>query len=376
MTTVSVFDIESVVERVVSHVERRMPSARSPRWKEAETAFLLGSLGYLSVEEISAHLPGRSVEAVKLKRQRDYLPASSKVPGWISATEAMRRLGMNDQRPITGWVHKKLVLGHIIKGKRGICLVHEVSLRRFAVNPMNWGYFDTGKVLDEGLRRLIARQKQRWPDEWLTTRQAANLVSMNTREIMRYVTMGRLDGVKLVNKDGRKSIHDAPTWSYWMVRKSQVLCMKKYKYGEAATHFTQAADSFLLLATAVGISASRMEALIGISDGSITKRLNRLFTTDQVQELIEKYGGKVSNKSSFLLADWRQFPGRFPRIERAARRFASGRPEKDDLYLLTLVLCNQARWHGIPLSKYGKVTIGRISRMADILRRHQIEPFL
>ena len=88
------------------------------------------------------------------------------------------------------------------------------------------------------------------------------------------------------------------------------------------------------------------------------------------------YYGKVRLKDAQLLADWRQFPGRFPYIERAARRFADGNPQKDDLYLLMFILAHQAEWHGINLGRYGRVNIQRIERMADRMRMQQIDPYL
>ncbi|MGC4098949.1 MAG: hypothetical protein QM706_17710 [Nitrospira sp.] len=370
-------DFTSLADSIVLHTQRRLPSPAAARWTTQELETLRAGLGYTSEEEIAQRLPGRSVVAVKLKRQRTAMPATSKATGWITATSAIRMIiNLSDQRIVSSWVRKGLILGHFIQGQRNVCMVHEVSLRRFIVSPANWVYFNPDKVIDPGLMRLIAIQKQRWQDEWLTTRQAADLLGIkDVKEILRNIQLGRIQGVKLVNKDGRKNLHDEPAWSYWMVRKSEALKLKRYRYGEAISAFTDQADTFIILAAAIGLSAARISRLVGINNTSVSKRLQYLMD-EQAQELAAQYNGKVHLNGSKLLADWRQFPKRFPHIERAAKRFAAGNPQKDDLYLLALILSHQAEWHGIHLSKYGRVSIQRIEKMADRLRAQQIEPYL
>ena len=370
-------DFASLAESIVMHTQRRLPSPAAVRWTTQELETLRAGLGYMSEEEIAQCLPGRSVVAVKLKRQRTAMPATSKAAGWLTATSAMRNIiNLSDQRIISGWVKKGLVQGHF-QGQRDICMVHEVSLRRFIVSPANWVYFDPDKVIDPGLRRLITIQKQRWQDEWLTTRQAADLLDIkDVKEILRNIHLGRIQGVKLVNKDGRKNLHDEPAWSYWMVRKSDALTLKRYGYGEAISPFTKRTDTFIILATAVGLSSTRISRLVGIGGESISKRLRRLLAAGQVEALTDQYHGEVRLKDAQLMADWRQFPGRFPYIERAARRFADGNPQKDDLYLLMFILAHQAEWHGIDFGRYGRVNIQRIKRMADRMRIQQIDPYL
>ena len=369
-------DFTNLAESIVMHTQRRLPSPAPARWSDRELEILRAGLGYMSEEEIAQCLPGRSVVAVKLKRQRTAMPATSKAAGWLTATSAMRNIiSLSDQRIISGWVRKGLVQGHF-QGQRDICMVHEISLRRFIVSPANWVYFDPDKVIDPGLRRLIAIQKQRWQDEWLTTRQAADLLGIkDVKEILRNIQLGRIQGVKLVNKDGRTSLHKEPAWSYWMVRKSEALKLKRYRYGEAISAFTDQADTFIILATAIGLSAARISRLVGINNTSVSKRLQYLMD-GQAQDLVAQYNGKVHLNGSKLLADWRQFPGRFPYIERAAKRFAAGNPQKDDLYLLALILSHQAESHGIHSGKYGRVSIQRIEKMADRLSAQQIEPYL
>jgi len=369
-------DFTNLAESIVMHTQRRLPSPAPARWSDRELETLRAGLGYMSEEEIAQSLPGRSVVAVKLKRQRTAMPSTSKAAGWLTATSAIRNIiDLSDPRIVSGWVRKGLVQGHF-QGQRDICMVHEISLRRFIVSPANWVYFDPDKVIDPSLRRLIAIQKQRWQDEWLTTRQAADLLGIkDVKEILRNIQLGRIQGVKLVNKDGRTSLHKEPAWSYWMVRKSEALKLKRYRYGEAISAFTDQADVFMILAVAIGLSAARISRLVGINNTSVSKRLQYL-VDGQAQDLAAQYNGKVHLNGSQLLADWRQFPGRFPYIERAAKRFAAGNPQKDDLYLLTLILSHQAEWHGIDLYKYGRVSIQRIEKMTHRLSAQQTEPYL
>jgi hypothetical protein len=178
--------------------------------------------------------------------------ASSKTSGWLSAEQVRLKLGMNDGRPVAGWVRKGLVKGHILGGSRKICMVHEISLIRFVVNPMNWPWFDRSKICDPVLRRLLERQAQRWGDEWLTPKKAGEITGLDVRQISQYVRLGRLNALHVVNKDGRKK--EQGRWAFYFLLRSEVEKVKIYKHGDAIRSYTQTGLDWIKRATEMGWS--------------------------------------------------------------------------------------------------------------------------
>jgi hypothetical protein len=245
--------MEALIERLIITADTIMAPQRSRAWTDEEIQFLRGSMGHLTEAEIAAIL-GRPKNGVHLKRERLGLPASSKTPGWLTAEQAKRKLGMKDCRPIRSWVKRGFVKGHILGGPRKICMVHEVSFRRFVIDPMNWPWFERERVRDPYLCRLLERQAQRWGDEWLTSRQASELCGLDIRQIGQYVRMGRLKAVHTANKDGR--CNKQPRWAFYFVLRSEIEAIRIYKHGEALTTCTPGALDWLRKALDMGWSLS------------------------------------------------------------------------------------------------------------------------
>jgi hypothetical protein len=139
------------------------PSRKALRWSEKDLAQVEELLPYYSPKVVGQML-GRSEDAIKIMRQRQHIKASSKSEGWLTPNRVMRLLGMPDARPVIGWVKKGLVLGHRIAGD-DTWLVHEISLRRWIVSPRSWVYFDTSRIQDLHLARLVELAQERWGDE-------------------------------------------------------------------------------------------------------------------------------------------------------------------------------------------------------------------
>lgn len=229
-------------------------AGKAKPWTPDEEAFLKENLGYLTEAEIAEHL-GRSEVGVRLRWKRELnLPAPSKTPGWMTAHDAARRLGV-DSHKITHWVDEGLIPGREMAGKRVIRLIREVTLFRWAVNPKNWMYFDRERVQDAHLRRLLELQAQRWGDEWWSTRQVADYHGVSTSDVKRYIKLGRIDAYRLpVSLGGR---HENRYWSNWFVLKSEDtkedlvwVRRKDIKGGNDPYQqpFTAAADAWILRA--------------------------------------------------------------------------------------------------------------------------------
>jgi hypothetical protein len=384
MTLPAVVDARALVSRSIHMAAAANPVLRSREWRPEEFAFLERNLGRMSEFEISQHLPGRSQIAVHIMRERSNLPASTKTPGWKTANKWRGPLGIPDQRTIIGWVERDLVDGRVTEaqGGRRICMISEAAMRAFVLNPQNWVYFNPDQVRDAELKRMIKKQRRRWGDEWLTNRQAADLLTVrwgrpvDPKDVLRFIKLGRLDGKHLVNKDGRQEVNEIPGWSYWMVLRSQVETLEFQGNGVALSSWTEAADAFLVLAKAVGLSTLRIGRLMNKSHSLIEQRWNRLWELGKVEELARQWGPDVKVAVRSVAADWRCFRQHFPYLERAARRYKDGSPQEDDLHLLTTVLRAQAYAEGKDVGVKRNGLAKCVARIAQSLQDQGLQPYL
>lgn len=261
-------------------------------------------------------------------------------------------------------------------------MISEAAMRAFVLNPQNWVYFNPDQVRDAELKRMIKKQRRRWGDEWLTNRQAADLLTVrwgrpvDPKDVLRFIKLGRLDGKHLVNKDGRQEVNEIPGWSYWMVLRSQVETLKFQGNGVALSSWTEAADAFLVLAKAVGLSTLRIGRLMNKSHSLIEQRWNRLWELGKVEELARQWGPDVKVAVRSVAADWRCFRQHFPYLERAARRYKDGSPQEDDLHLLTTVLRAQAYAEGKDVGVKRNGLAKCVARIAQSLQDQGLQPYL
>lgn len=241
--------LDALIEHLVFVADTVNTPKRTRQWTEAELQFLRNSMGYLTEAEIGAVL-GRPANGVHLKRQRLGLQPTSQTPGWLSVEQVRLKLGLKDGRRISGWVKRGFVKGHILGGPRKICMVHEISLRRFGLMPKNWPWFDLSRVRDPELRRLLDRQAQRWGDEWITPKQAGEILGMDMRGVRQYTTLGRLTALHTDNLDGRHN--EQPRWAHYWLLRSEVEACHVYKPGEAMRSYTPAGLAWIRKALDMG----------------------------------------------------------------------------------------------------------------------------
>ncbi len=240
--------LDTLLDHVASQVLIISPRRKAPEWTKEEDQFLRENLGWLTDEEMGAAL-NRTGIAVHDRWDRDLgLPGPSKATNVITAEKAADMLGI-DSHKTAFWVDMGLIPGRLMAGRRKIRLIDRQAFRRWVLNPMNWVYFDTNKVRDPELKRMLKKRAKRWGDEWWSTVQAANYHGTDTSEIKHYIHMGRLPSFRLpVSRGGRNRDRK---WSNHFVLKSDVIRMRFYKRGEAFQErlpFTPAADRFLLKA--------------------------------------------------------------------------------------------------------------------------------
>lgn len=224
------------------------------RWTEAEDQFYLEHIGHMSYEEIAAAL-GRSVTGVVIRARRKGLPKATRMFGYLSANQVAILLGIDNHKP-PAWIDAGIMPGERIASEEGI--IRRVSLVQFKmwlIRPKSWVYFRVTRIKNEYLRRLVQLAQSRWGDEWLTTKQAADLRGCTVQDILQQIVNGKLVGYQPPLVSGR---HFNRRWAYWFVRKSHVLRVQivKGKGGPGHPDFAWStrADAFLLRARAEGKS--------------------------------------------------------------------------------------------------------------------------
>jgi hypothetical protein len=348
------------------------PSRKAPRWSEKDINRVRELLPYYSPKVVGQMLD-RSEDAIKIMRRRQKIKASSKTEGWLSANRVMRLLGMPDARPVIGWVKKGLVLGHRIAGD-DTWMVYEISLRRWIVSPRSWVYFDTTRIQDPHLARLVELAQERWGDEWLTTRQVADLKGTNTRQIGQSIFRGAIPAIHIVNKDGR---HDNVAWSFWAVKRSDA---EAWQFKPPAFDLTDRMHAFILLAGAIGLSGVNIAKLTGISHSTASDRFQMMNNAMHLKKMIKKYGleGIEYRRKVGAHADWRKFAHRFPQVRSAFERYRNAKCTTDDCYLIVRILKNQMAANGmkVNVNALGKVKHGTVNDLVAQMRKAEIKPYL
>jgi len=226
-------------------------------WTREENQFLADNLGWLTDEEMAEQL-ARTPTAVHLHWKRDlHLTGPSKAPDVITAHKAAEALGI-DEHKVAHWVDAGLIAGRIMAGGRKIRLIQRETFRRWALNPMNWVYFDIRQVQDVELKRLMLKRAARWGDEWWTTRQVADHHGVNTQDVKRYIHLGRIHSFRLpVSLGGR---HAVRAWSNHFVLRSEATRADLHfvRRGDDMSTLTPRGRAWLEKALALGWNASQI----------------------------------------------------------------------------------------------------------------------
>lgn len=195
------------------------------KWTEQELEFLKANNGHMSLEDIAAHM-GRSPVAVKIKRIRSGLPAPTKITGYLIADRVAFILGCERHLP-PALIDMGIMPGELVPGIRKIRRILVVDFVQWITTPKNWVYLNLQKVTDRRYARMIEDAQERWGDEWLTTRQAADLynelhdgATLVARDVHRQAAkLGKIAYVRAVNLCGRNR---NPAWSMIFVRRSEI----------------------------------------------------------------------------------------------------------------------------------------------------------
>src|SRR3989304_5556801 len=287
-------------------VEEDRRSGWANRWTPEEEQFLREQIGLMNDEEIGAAL-GRSAFATYMQRQPKGIPAHSKRPGWLTGNGAAKLMGV-DVHNVMRLCRRGILPHQVMPGERGILMVREAVLYRWAVNPLNWVYFRLEKVRDARLRRMLELKQARWDDEWWTIGQAAAWHGADDAVLNNAFHDGRLRGKK---------------WGNWWVLRSEATKLGVHfwrgKGSNVTVGWSEAMDAFLVLGRGGGGSWNRLDRVTrnknSVKSSNSDYRLRILRREGLIPGIIEKYGLEVEYDSErgVMWADWRGGRGGGPR---------------------------------------------------------------
>lgn len=366
------FNLTALITNSLKVGMAQAPSRKAPRWSEKDINRVRELLPFYSPKMVGKML-GRSEDAIKIIRQRQHIKASSKSEGWLSANRVRLLLGMPDARPVIGWVKKGLVLGHQVVGD-DTWMVHEISLRRWIVSPISWLYFDTEHIQDPHLARLVELAQQKWGDEWLMTRQVADLKGTTTRQVGQTIFRRMLPAVHIVGKDGR---HENGKWAFWGVKRSDA---EAWQFKPPAYDLMDCRHAFILLAGAIGLSCMAIGKMVNLSHSTTYQRFQMMNNPRHLKKVIAKYGLRniEYQRKVGAHADWRRFARRFPQVRSAFQRYRDGKATAEDCFLIARILKNQMAANGmkVNINAIGKVSHGTADKLIRRMRKAGIKPYL
>lgn len=196
--------------------QRKRPGRSAP-WSKEEDEYLQNNRPYMSQSEIARNL-GRSEYAVKVRATRMGFTSARHAPGYISANKIARLLNVDGHKPPT-WIDLGILEGEHFPYPGRICRRVTISVfKRWLIKPISWVYFDVKRMQPGPLRRLVEKAQIKWGDEWLTTRQAGDILGCDPKTIYQQIKMGRIYGYRAIGQDRRRVFG----WAHWYVLRSEI----------------------------------------------------------------------------------------------------------------------------------------------------------
>jgi hypothetical protein len=254
-------------------IDRPATVVRMPAWTEEEEKFVRQNRGILSLTEIAARL-GRSPNAIKVRGYRIQAASPRYADGFISGNQIAGILGMDSHTP-PAWIDRGILEGELYpyEGRINRRVKWPVFLR-WLIRPTSWVYFDVKKIKNVHLRRLVELAQEKWGDQWMTTREAADLRGCTVDDIDRGIKYGRLYGYHAGSLERLRTW----MWAHWFVLRSEVERVEIPK-GKGISHeinWSPRADAFIVRAWLEGVSVFGMSRMMKWSEKRITYRIHLL----------------------------------------------------------------------------------------------------
>ena len=196
---------------------QRQHLGRSASWSKEEDDYLRMNRPYMSQADIARNL-GRSEYAVEVRATRMGFTAARYAPEYLSANKIARLLGV-DPHATPNWIDLGILPGELFPYTGRVNRRVKVSvLKRWLIKPTSWVYFDVRRMRPGPLRRLVEVAQLKWGDEWLTTRQAGDILGCDAKTVYQQIKKGRLYGYQAMGKDRRRVF----AWAYWFVLRSEI----------------------------------------------------------------------------------------------------------------------------------------------------------
>jgi predicted DNA-binding transcriptional regulator AlpA len=166
-----------------------MGTALEHRWSANEESRLRQWWGRAPVGDIAQKL-GRTETAVIVRAKRIGLRTLVNHPDALAEWQIAPMLGV-DRKTVWGWMLKGILPVDVIYKRSLPCrVVWRDQLVRWLKEPNNWIYLDPRKVADPELRRVVDNAVAKWGDEWLRSREAADLIGVEHRMINSWTCRG------------------------------------------------------------------------------------------------------------------------------------------------------------------------------------------
>ena len=227
-------------------------TVRNPNWIKEEDDLIRTRLGDLSYGEIGSII-GRSSNAVMVRAKRLEAGGPTHRSGWITIHKASILIGV-DVHSFSGWVKHGFIKGEIAKTTyQNVTMVNFEYLKYWLTRPNHWPYIKVKKMRPGYLRNLVVKSQKRWGDEWLSTRQVADMHGLADVNVITFqLRHGKIPGLMCPHIGGR----DEARWSFWFVRRSVAEKWKRPTQKDIRVEWvTPSAIEFMLKKSEEGLTA-------------------------------------------------------------------------------------------------------------------------
>jgi len=264
------------------------------RWTKPEEAFILQNRSSLSLEEIGARL-GRSANAIKVHGYRIQAATPRHAPGYVSGNQIAKLLGVDSHCP-PAWMERGLLEGEVIPYNQSRVWRRTTwaTFLLFLIRPSSWVYFKVERIRNDQLRRLVELAQQKWGDQWLSTRQAADLRGCDPDAIQGAILRGRLHGYQPGSLDRKRTWR----WAHWFVKRSEVerLTLPWGCKDGHSIRWSPRADAFIMRAYRENIAYEDMARMMKWTVKRIAYRVTLLLRQGLIDK--KKTRGQVSGRIS------------------------------------------------------------------------------
>ena len=347
------------------------------RWSPRQRAQLAALSGQLTDSQLAERL-GKTTTAVKAMRYREGLPSRrQELVGsdvLCSTADIAAALGIGCSKTVIRWLEAGLIPYSDAGYEYEWRVIRRRDLIRFALNPDNWILFDTERVADPHIARLIELRRPR-VDEWLDTTAVAAMLTardelgreFDVKDVTHQIAIGRLPAIQRPDADGL-------AWSRWYVRRSDAEQMEPLQSIGGKTTVTVSPDerAFVIIGCAIGLTKPTISRLR--RDGQPRRAYylaERCLDPADLHAFVasrpDLAAVRVSADNTQVYADWRAYAGRIHSVAAAWRRFAAGQALSElDRTIINGFLHSWGTWHATTPAQHKTARALRWSSKAHV----------